>query len=330
MAAPGATVDLPLEAEEFLVHLQVEKGRSPLTLSAYRRDLRRFVAFLDEREHRTIADATAADVATFATSLRASGLAASSTTRTLVAVRTMHRWLAAESLLDHDPAATVETPGLPAPLPKALSQEQVMTLLDTVEQAVLTSDRSAFALRDRALLETLYGTGTRVSEVCGLRFGDVDLDGALLRVLGKRSKERIVPLGRHAIRTLGEYLDEGRPVLVPSQWRSRDDADAVFLGSKGSRLTRQGAWLVLQKRASDAGLSSAHISPHVLRHSCATHLLDNGADIRTVQELLGHASVSTTQIYTRVATERLWQAYAAAHPRAGVRAGAAAATGGAT
>lgn len=205
-----------------------------------------------------------------------------------------------------------------------------MTLLDTVEQAVVTSDRSAFALRDRALLETLYGTGTRVSEVCGLRFGDVDLDGALLRVLGKRSKERIVPLGRHAIRTLGEYLDEGRPVLVPSQWRSRDDADAVFLGSKGSRLTRQGAWLVLQKRASDAGLSSAHISPHVLRHSCATHLLDNGADIRTVQELLGHASVSTTQIYTRVATERLWQAYAKAHPRAGVRAGAAAATGGAT
>lgn len=311
-------IELPLEVEEFLVHLQVEKGRSPLTLSAYRRDLRRYVAFLTERR-RDVATATDGDVAAFATSLRASGLAASSTTRTLVAVRTMHRWLAAESVLDHDPASRVETPGLPAPLPKALSEEQVMILLDSVETAVSDSERSAFALRDRALLETLYGTGIRVSELCGLRFGDVDLDGALLRVLGKRSKERIVPLGRHAIRTLGDYLDGGRPLLEPTRWRTRDDADAVFLGSKGSRLTRQGAWLVLQKRAAEAGLSSAHISPHVLRHSCATHLLDNGADIRTVQEMLGHASVSTTQIYTRVATERLWQAYAAAHPRAGHR-----------
>lgn len=319
MAVAAVSGELPLDVEEFLVHLVVEKGRSPLTISAYRRDLRRYVQFLADSSGRTVSDATPGDVAAFATALRASGLAASSTTRTLVAVRTMHRWLAAEGLLHSDPATTVETPGLPQPLPKALSEEQVMRLLDTVELAVTNSVRSPFALRDRALLETLYGTGIRVSELCGLRFGDVDLDGALLRVLGKRSKERIVPLGRHAIRTLGEWMDEGRPVMVPGRWRSRDDADAVFLGSKGTRLTRQGAWLVLSKRSSEAGLASAHISPHVLRHSCATHLLDNGADIRTVQEMLGHASVSTTQIYTRVATERLWQAYADAHPRAGGR-----------
>src|SRR5690606_28940979 len=168
----------------------------------------------------------------------------------------------------------------------------------------------ALALRDLALLEVLYGTGARVSEVCGLGFGAVDLDGALLRVLGKRSKERIVPMGRPAIRAVAQWLDAGRPVVVPERWRSRDDADAVFLGSRGSRLTRQGAWLVLQRWARAAGLAG-DVSPHVLRHSCATHLLDHGADVRTVQELLGHASISTTQIYTRVATERLWQAYRA-------------------
>jgi site-specific recombinase XerD len=162
----------------------------------------------------------------------------------------------------------------------------------------------------------LYGTGARISEVCGLGFGDVDLDGALVRLFGKRSKERIVPLARPAVRALAVWFDEGRPSLVPDRWRSRDDADAVFLGARGSRLTRQGAWLVLQKWARPVGLAD-QVSPHVLRHSCATHLLDRGADIRTVQELLGHASISTTQIYTRVATERLWQAYRDAHPRAG-------------
>jgi site-specific recombinase XerD len=200
-------------------------------------------------------------------------------------------------------------------LPKALAEDQVMALLGAVEDAV-AADRAPLALRDLALLEVLYGTGARISEVCGLGFGDVDLDGALVRLFGKRSKERIVPLGRPAIRALAEWFDEGRPALVPATWRSRDDADAVFLGARGSRLTRQGAWLVLQRWSRTVGLAD-QVSPHVLRHSCATHLLDHGADIRTVQELLGHASISTTQIYTRVATERLWQAYRDAHPRAG-------------
>jgi integrase/recombinase XerD len=285
------TVELPLEAEDFLLHLVVEKGRSPLTISAYRRDLRRYCEFLTSRG-RGLESATPDDVNDFATSLRAGGLAPASSTRTLVAVRNLHRWLAAEEVLPLDPTLSMETPKLPRPLPKALSEEQVLALLGTVE-ARLEVDRDPLALRDMALLEVLYGTGARISEVCGLRFGDVDLDAALVRLFGKRSKERIV------------------------DWRSRDDADAVFLGARGTRLTRQGAWLVLRRCATEAGLGE-HVSPHVLRHSCATHLLDRGADIRTVQELLGHASVSTTQIYTRVATERLWQAYRDAHPRSGL------------
>ena len=157
------------------------------------------------------------------------------------------------------------------------------------------------------------------SEVCGLSFGDIDLESALVRLFGKRSKERIVPLGRPAVRAVAEWLDRGRPTLAPRSWRSRDDVDAVFLGSKGSRLTRQGAWQVLRRRAAAAESRGRTSARHVLRHSCATHLLDHGADIRTVQELLGHASVSTTQIYTRVSNERLWSAYDAAHPRASGR-----------
>ena len=313
-------LELPVEAEDFLVHLRAEKGRSPLTISAYRRDLLRYVGFLASRGT-TVGEASGADVEAFGASLRQAGLAASSVTRSLVAVRTMHRWLAAEGLADDDPARTVETPRLPRALPKALSEEQVLAILDTTDASIPAEDGRdrALGLRDRALLEVLYATGARVSEVCGVRFGDLDLDAALLRVLGKRSKERIVPLGRPAVRALVAWLDEGRPRLAPERWRTRDDADAVFLGSKGTRLTRQGLWLVIQRRARDAGLSTDLVSPHVFRHSCATHLLDHGADIRTVQELLGHASISTTQIYTRVATERLWQAYREAHPRSGAR-----------
>jgi site-specific recombinase XerD len=306
---------LPIDAEEFLIHLQVEKGRSPLTISAYRRDLLRYTGFLADRGC-AMSSATPADVVAYAGSLRQAGLAASSVTRMLASVRSSHRWLAAEGIYPGDPALTVESPRLPEPLPKALSEEQVMLLLDSVEQAVVTAEGDPFALRDRALLEVLYGTGTRVSEVCGIGFGDIDLEGALLRVMGKRSKERIDPLGRHAVRTVAAWLDDGRPQLEPRLWRTRDDADAVFLGSKGSRLTRQGVYLVLQKRALVAGLSTALISPHVLRHSCATHLLDNGADIRTVQEMLGHASLSTTQRYTQVELDQLRQAHRKAHPRA--------------
>jgi integrase/recombinase XerD len=317
-AGPAAAgLELPLEAEDFLLHLVVEKGRSALTVEAYRRDLLRYLRFL-RAEGSDLSSADAELVARFASGLRAAGLAPASVTRTLVAVRNLHRWLAAEGVRRDDPTATVETPRLPKPLPKALSEAQVMSLLDLVDAAVARSGAGrehALALRDRALLEVLYGTGARVSEVCGVGFGGLDLDAALLRLLGKRSKERIVPLGRPAVRALVQWLETGRPVLAASGRGTRDDAEAVFLGTRGTRITRQGVWLVIRRWAREAGLEE-HVSPHVFRHSCATHLLDHGADIRTVQELLGHASISTTQIYTRVATDRLWQAYNAAHPRA--------------
>lgn len=319
--AAVAPVELPVASEAFLTHLVVEKGRAPLTLDAYRRDLRRWVAFLDARGAEVLT-ATPQDVTDFAASLRDEGLAPASVTRTLVAVRSMHRWLAAEGVAPSDPTAEMETPRRPQSLPKALSEEHVTAILDAVAAEAAGGD--PVALRDAALLELLYGTGARISEACGLGFGGLDLDAGLVRLLGKRSKERIVPVGRPARTAVARWLDDGRPALVPARWRQRDDADAVFLGTRGGRLSRQAAWTVLRKWAIVAGVPG-EISPHVLRHSCATHLLEHGADIRTVQEFLGHASVSTTQIYTKVATERLWDAYRAAHPRSGATRGGGAA-----
>ena len=319
--------ELPVVAEGYLTHLVVERGRSPRTISAYRADLRRWVGWLGPRA-RDLATATPADVQAYAAQLRGTDLADSTVIRMLVSVRGLYRHLTVEGLVPVDPTAGLESPRRPDALPKALAEEQVLAILDAVD--VAAADGDPVAIRDRALLEFLYGTGARVSEACGLRFGDLDLDGALARVLGKRSKERILPLGRPAVRTLGEYLDEGRPALVEHALSSgrgqrRDDADAVFVGVRGRRLSRQAAWEVIRRWAAEAGVKG-EISPHVLRHSCATHLLDHGADIRTVAELLGHASVSTTQIYTRVATERLFESYRRAHPRATV--GVAAGDGG--
>ncbi|MFT5201905.1 MAG: integrase/recombinase XerD [Candidatus Aldehydirespiratoraceae bacterium] len=295
--------------EDFLIWLAVEKGRSPNTLSAYRRDLHRYADHLERRSSTPIT-AIDDDVIAFVHVLTGEGLAPSSITRTLVAVRGMHRFLVAEELRADDPAAEIEMPRVPRGLPKALTLEQVTALIE-----VVTGDDAA-ARRDRAILETLYGTGTRISELVGMSLGDVDLHDGLVRVLGKGSKERIVPLGRHAAIALSEWFAaSGRGVMEPERWARRDDADAVFLNQRGGRLSRQGAWGVVRRYGQKVGLTS-ELSPHVLRHSCATHMLDHGADIRTVQELLGHASISTTQIYTKVSTERLLAVYRAAHPRA--------------
>ena len=201
---------------------------------------------------------------------------------------------------------------VPAGIPKALGEDDVTPLL-----AAVTGD-DPVARRDRALLELLYGTGARVSEVCDLSMGDIDFDARLVRLFGKGAKERIVPFGRAAADALDRWFAPGgRLDLAPTQWRRRDDAKAVFLNTRGARLTRQAAWAVSRSTAHGAGLDANHqLSPHVLRHSCATHLLDHGADLRVVQELLGHASISTTQVYTKVSQERLWQVYREAHPRA--------------
>jgi integrase/recombinase XerD len=301
--------DLPLEAEDHLMWLAVEKGRSATTLAAYRRDLRRYVRWLAARD-RTIGTAQEQDVVDHVAALRGDGLAAASVARALVAVRSLHRFLHDEGRTPIDPAAGVEQPRVPRGLPKALTEEEVGALL-----ASPVGD-DPIARRDRAMLEVLYGTGVRVSELVGLSLGDVDLDAALLRAFGKGSKERIVPIGVPAVRALVAWLGpEGRPQMAPAQWRRRGDAEAVFLNARGGRLSRQGAWDVLRRYARQIGLEGK-LSPHVLRHSCATHMLDHGADIRAVQELLGHASIATTQVYTYVSTERLFAAYDEAHPRA--------------
>jgi integrase/recombinase XerD len=319
--ATGAEVDdpaddpggLPLDAEEWLSWLATEKGRARATLAAYRRDARRWWAWL-RRRGRTLDDVDEADIEAYVAELRAAGLAPATVARAVVAVRSLHRFLAEEGHAARDPGARVETPRVPAGLPKALSEPEVDALIG----AVVGDDPTA--RRDRAILEVLYGTGLRISELVGLRLGDVDLESALLRAFGKGAKERVVPVGRPAVDALASWLGAGgRPALVPERWARRSDADAVFLNRRGGRLTRQGAWLVVKRWGTEVGLE-ARLTPHVLRHSCATHMLDHGADLRSVQELLGHASVSTTQVYTKVSAERLVAAYRAAHPRARIAA----------
>ena len=307
MAEPAA---LPPEAEELLTWLAVERGRATATLTAYRRDLVAYSTWLGERGITRYADVAASDVVAYVGALRATGKAPASVARAMVTVRGLHRFLVDEGLAAEDPAGDVEQPRVPSGLPKALSEAEVERLLDA------PAGDEPLVRRDRAILEVLYGTGIRISELVGLSLADVDLDGALLRAFGKGSKERIVPLGRPARRALEAWLDPGgRPDVAPERWARRGDAEAVFLNARGSRLSRQGGWLVVEHYGRLVGLGTK-LSPHVLRHSCATHMLDHGADIRAVQELLGHASISTTQVYTKVSTERLWQAYEAAHPRA--------------
>jgi len=300
---------LSVGAEEYLSWLAVEKGRSPLTVAAYRRDLMAYEAAL-ARGGRTPLTARPSDVEEHLAELRV-GHQASSVARALSVARGLHRFLVEEGLALTDPTADLDGGRLPARLPKALDEEEVARLLDAVE-----GDDPA-ARRDRALLELLYGTGARISEVVGLDLADLAAADGLVRLYGKGGKERLAPVGRAAAAALAAWLGPlGRDRFVPRRWRRRGDAEALFLNARGGRLTRQGASFVLRRHAAVVGLS-ARVSPHVLRHSCATHMLANGADIRVVQELLGHVSIATTQLYTKVSPEHLRAAYEAAHPRAG-------------
>lgn len=300
---------LPVEVEDLLTWLRVERGRSANTLAAYRQDLRAYVAWLRARGS-AIDDVTEADITDYVDHLRSVGRAQSSQKRALVAVRGLHRFLATEQEGRVDPSAEVAMPKVPRGLPKALTEDEVERLL----AGVVGDD--PLARRDRAILEVLYGTGLRISELVGLSLADLDLDAGLIRAFGKGAKERIVPIGRYATASLVSWLGPGgRPELEPDRWARRGDQEAVFLNTRGGRLSRQGAWMAVRRAGEQVGLES-RLSPHVLRHSCATHMVDHGADIRTVQELLGHASISTTQVYTLVSTERLLSVYRAAHPRA--------------
>jgi len=298
------------QIDRFLDYLAAERGLSPNTLAAYRRDLARYRRFLSDRGIDDAADAAEEDVAAFVAHLSSSThddgkpYRTSSVARALAAVRSLYRFLAEEGDAPADPTAGVVRPRVPRTLPHPLSVDEVGRILDS------PSGGTAPALRDAAILETLYGAGLRVSELVGLDVDDLDLEEGSVRVLGKGSKERVVPLGRYAREALESYLTRSRPSLASTSSRS-----ALFLNLRGGRLTRQGCDQILRSHVKRAGVSKP-VSPHVLRHSFATHLLEGGADVRVVQELLGHASVATTQIYTLVTEQHLREVYFTAHPRA--------------
>ncbi len=296
--------------QAYLDHLTVERGLSRNTLSSYRRDLDRYV---DGLEVPDLAAVTAAHVAAHVARLRDEGLAGASAARAVSAVRGLHRFAAREGLVAADVTAEVRPPQPPRRLPKALDVDQVERLLAAAGDP---AGPDALPLRDRALLELLYGTGARISEAVGLAVDDLDLHAdPVIALRGKGGRTRLVPVGGYAVAALDAYLVRGRPALA-SAGRG---TPAVFLNARGGPLSRQSAWSVLRRAAERAGLPTegAHaVSPHTLRHSYATHLLDGGADVRVVQELLGHASVTTTQVYTLVTVERLREVYATAHPRA--------------
>jgi integrase/recombinase XerD len=334
----------------YLDHLTVERGLAVNTLSSYRRDLRRYLEVLAAAGVADLASIGPREVAAHLATLREGDdehppLSAASAARAASAVRGLHRFAVREGLVGHDPAREIKPPALPRRLPKALDVSQVERLL-----AAVAADRPAsasaggpvggsaggsvgvsaggsvggsvgggpLALRDQALLEFLYATGARISEAVGAAVDDLDLDAGTVLLHGKGGRSRLVPVGRYARDAVGAYLVRGRPILIAGG-RGVKTGGAVFVNARGGALSRQSAWTILRRAAERAGLpvDGAHgVSPHTLRHSYATHLLDGGADIRVVQELLGHASVTTTQVYTLVTVERLREVYATAHPRA--------------
>jgi integrase/recombinase XerD len=298
----------------YLDHLAVERGLAANTLSSYRRDLGRYTAHLVSLGRSELGEVAEADVSSFLAALREGDdahrpLSAASAGRAVVAVRGLHRFALREGWTSLDPASDVRPPVPARRLPKAISVSQVEALLAAPDVD------TALGLRDRALLELLYGTGARISEAVGLAVDDLDRETGVVRLDGKGGKQRIVPVGSYAARAVEAYLVRGRPALAERARAPAGPAGALLLNARGGRLSRQSAWTVLRSAASRACLD-ADVSPHTLRHSFATHLLDGGADVRVVQELLGHASVTTTQVYTLVTVDRLREVYATTHPRA--------------
>jgi integrase/recombinase XerD len=300
---------------EYLRHLSVERGLAANTLESYQRDLKRYGDWLTTHGTTELARVSESDVTGFLVALRTGDqehppLAVSSAGRAVVAVRGLHAFAYAHGLAGDDAARQVAPPAPPRRLPKAISVDEVERLLDAAGPAPGEADGEPRQLRDRALLEFLYGTGARISEATALDVDDLELAADPVVLLdGKGGKQRIVPVGSYAVAALDAYLVRARPALS-----ARASSPGVFLNARGGRLTRQGAWGIISAAADRARL--AHVSPHTLRHSFATHLLEGGADLRAIQELLGHATISTTQVYTRVESGRLRSAYARAHPRA--------------
>ena len=318
--AAGQTVSAAVHG--YLEHLVVERGLARNTVESYRRDLHRYESSLAGRGKVRLGDVTPADVAEFLASLREGdaeheALAVSSAARAVIAVRGLHAFAAKQGLAETDPARGVPPPTPPRRLPKAITVAEVERLLAASGPGPDDMSGDPRLLRDRALLEFLYATGARISEATGLDVDELRLDhDPVVRLAGKGGKHRVVPVGSYAVRALQAYLVRARPALAGAS-RRVSVGPAVFLNARGGRLTRQGAWGILHAAAERAGVSpGSDVSPHTLRHSFATHLLDGGADIRVVQELLGHASVATTQIYTLITVDRLREVYASSHPRA--------------
>lgn len=284
---------LERQIDEYLASLAVERGFSPATIDAYRRDLTQYRHHVGDRA------STVGTIDDFVTSLRE--MAPSTVARKIAAIRGLHRFLVSEGIRDDDPSGLIDAPRLPDSIPKALDVDACIRLVTAPDPS------TAAGSRDRAMLEVLYGTGARASEIVTLDLVAVDIGDATAVLTGKGNKQRMVPLGRPAVAALGEWL-QARIELGPKD-------DAVFVNLRGRRLTRQTVFDIVKRAAVDAGLDSAEVSPHVLRHSAATHMIEAGADIRTVQEMLGHANVSTTQVYTRVTPSHLREIYLEAHPR---------------
>ncbi|BBX61315.1 tyrosine recombinase XerD [Mycobacterium saskatchewanense] len=310
------TVALETQLQGYLDHLTIERGVAKNTLSSYRRDLLRYSKHLSDRGIHDLAKVGEDDVSDFLVALRrgdpdsgASALSAVSAARALIAVRGLHRFAAAEGLTELDVARAVRPPTPGRRLPKSLTIDEVLALLEAAGGD--SPSDGPLTLRNRALLELLYSTGSRISEAVGLDVDDIDTEARSVLLRGKGGKQRLVPVGRPAVQALDAYLVRGRPDLA----RRGRGTPAIFLNVRGGRLSRQSAWQVLQDAADRAGITSG-VSPHMLRHSFATHLLEGGADVRVVQELLGHASVTTTQIYTLVTVHALREVWAGAHPRA--------------
>ncbi|RSX55727.1 tyrosine recombinase XerD [Bifidobacterium dolichotidis] len=303
-------------AQRFLMFMDVERGVSQATLQAYRTDLQRYVTFLNEQNVKDPAQITTALAEQYVRELNGLGQSTRSIARRVASMHMFHRFFVQEAAVEADVTASVHAPKTASELPDVLTIEEVQQLLDAIHPAEgITGADDPIGWRDCALLELLYATGARVSEAVGLNLDDIDMESQVLRVTGKGNKQRLVPFGSYAAQALESYINQARPQLERRSKKPIPERRAVFLNKRGARLSRQSAWEILQRAAQIAKLGRA-IHPHTLRHSFATHLIQGGADVRSVQELLGHASVQTTQIYTHVSPESLIETYALAHPRA--------------
>jgi integrase/recombinase XerD len=294
----------------FLDYLKVEKGLAPLTVAAYATDIGQFSAFLGKRNY-SLLDARRNEVRDFIQELFANAVDGRSVGRKLSALRHLYRYLLLDKRIEHDPTLNIDSPKQWKVLPKSLARDEMQVLLQSPQASSGRAQAQAISLRDCAMLEVFYAAALRVSEIVGVRLEDLKLDLGYMVVRGKGDKERIVPLGRSAQRILSEYIRQSRPVLA-----GQKTSPLLFLGRSARRLTRQRVWQMVQAASAQVG---RHTSPHMLRHSCATHMVENGADLRTVQTILGHSDISTTQVYTHLALDRLKNVYQKHHPRAKAR-----------